>query len=96
MPINLALIGCGQIASAHIKAANTLANTELLLAIDSDLERARQTAIVLHIIPHYSTDFAQALASPELDAVLLCLPHDLRHPFAMQATAAYSFPSTRY
>ena len=42
MPINLALIGCGQIASAHIKAAHTLANTELLFAIDSDLERARQ------------------------------------------------------
>ena len=52
MPINLALIGCGQIASAHIKAANTLANTELLFAIDSDLERARQTAIdqTSHII----------------------------------------------
>ena len=87
MPINLALIGCGQIASAHIKAAHTLANTELLFAIDSDLERARQTAID-HNIPHYSTDYAQALASPEVDAVLLCLPHDLHHPFALQAAAA--------
>ncbi len=86
MPINLALIGCGQIASAHIKAAHTLANTELLFAIDSDLERARQTAID-HNIPHYSTDYAQALASPEVDAVLLCLPHDLHHPFALQAAA---------
>ena len=86
MPINLALIGCGQIASAHIKAAHTLANTELLFAIDSDLERARQTAID-HNTPHYSTDYAQALASPEVDAVLLCLPHDLHHPFALQAAA---------
>ena len=87
MPINLALIGCGQIASAHIKAAHTLANTELLFAIDSDLERARQTAID-HNIPHYSTDYAQALASPEVDAVLLCLPHEVHHPFALQAAAA--------
>ena len=64
-----------------------MANTELLFAIDSDLERARQTAID-HNIPHYSTDYAQALASPEVDAVLLCLPHDLHHPFALQAAAA--------
>ena len=62
MPINLALIGCGPIASAHIKAANTLANTELLFATDSDLERARQTAID-HNIPHYSTDYAQEMAT---------------------------------
>ena len=82
MPINLALVGCGQIASAHIKAANALANTKLLFAIDSDLERARQTATD-HDIPHFSTDYEQALIHPEVDAVLLCLPHDLHHPFAL-------------
>ena len=87
MPINLALVGCGQIASAHIKAANALANTKLLFAIDSDLERARQTATD-HDIPHFSTDYEQALIHPEVDAVLLCLPHDLHHPFALQAAAA--------
>ena len=87
MPINLALVGCGQIASAHIKAANALANTKLLFAIDSDLERARQTATD-HDIPHFSTDYEQALIHPEVDAVLLCLPHDLHHPFALHAAVA--------
>ena len=77
MPINLALIGCGPIASAHIKAANTLANTELLFATDSDLERARQTAID-HNIPHYSTDYAQEMATAAAAGVQLSIGQSSR------------------
>ena len=87
MPIGLAIAGCGQIAAAHCKAVNALAATNLVFAIDSDRGRAEQTA-TKHNIPHCTTDYAEALAHPEVDAVLLCLPHDLHHPFALQAAAA--------
>lgn len=87
MSIGLALIGCGQIATAHCKAATALAATELIFAIDSDPDRAQQTAKE-YDIPHCSIAYEDALSCPDVDAVLLCLPHDLHHPFTLQAAAA--------
>ena len=87
MTIGIALIGCGQIATAHLKAVTALATTDLVFTVDSDPDRA-QSAAARHGAPHWSTDCADALACPDVDAVILCLPHDLHHPFTLQAAIA--------
>ena len=87
MTLGIALIGCGQIADVHCKAITALATTDLVYAVDSDPDRVREAPDRYHA-PHWSTEYADAPSSPDVDAVLLCLPHDLHHPFALEAAAA--------
>ena len=87
MTLKLAMVGCGQIAHAHLKAIQSLDNAELYYAIDADLERARSAAEQFGA-EHFSTDYAAALSDPQLNAVGLCLPHHLHAPFTIQAAKA--------
>jgi predicted dehydrogenase len=87
MTVGIALVGCGQIAAAHFKAIAATAETRLVYTVDNYPERARSAA-ERHGATHWTTAYEEALSSPEVDAVLLCLPHDLHHPFTLQAAAA--------
>ena len=86
-PIRLAMVGCGQIAEAHLKGIQALEDTTFTFAVDIAAERA-QAAAEKYGASHWSTDFAAALESPDVDAAVCCLPHDLHKPFALQAAAA--------
>ncbi len=87
MITRLAVVGCGQIAEAHCKAIAALAQAELHTAVDSDLDRARDTA-QRHGAPHTTADYGDVLQDGDIDAVVLCLPHDLHAPFAIRAAEA--------
>lgn len=86
-PIRLAMVGCGQIAEAHLKAIAALDSAVFTFAVDVVEESARSAA-ERHEAPSWSTDYADALNSPEVDAVVLCLPHDLHKSFTIQAARA--------
>ena len=86
-PIRLAMVGCGQIAAAHLKAIAALDSAVLTVAVDIVEESARSAAEG-YGAPSWSTDYADALNSPEVDAVVLCLPHDLHKSFTIQAARA--------
>ena len=85
--IGVAMVGCGQIAEAHLKGVDVVEGARLVFAMDVDAEKARSAA-ERHGEVRWSTDYAEALADSEVDAVVLCLPHDLHLSFAVQAAEA--------
>lgn len=87
-PVGLCVVGCGQIARAHLKAISELAGRVRLAAtVDVDADRARAAADEYGPC-HWSTDANAAFAREDVHAALLCLPHDLHHPFALAAARA--------
>ena len=85
--LGLALVGCGQIAGAHLKAAAALPQVCLIHTEDVHLEAAREAAR-RYGGRRWSSDYRQVLDDPEVEAVVLCLPHDLHLPFAVEAARA--------
>jgi predicted dehydrogenase len=84
--IRMAMIGCGQIATAHLKAIDTVTGTHVTWCQDIDGDRAAAAAGPRNA--RHTTDYAEVLAADDVDAVFLCLPHDLHEPCSVQAAAA--------
>lgn len=79
--IKLALIGCGGISKSH--AARFAAHSDrmqVVATVDLDESRARFAADSIGA-SRVATDYREIL--PEVDAVLLALPHHLHHPVGM-------------
>ena len=85
--IGMAMIGCGQIANAHLKAIDACEGARTTFCVDVDGERARSAA-QKHGDIGWSDEYAAALADSSVDAVVLCLPHDLHLSFTVQALKA--------
>lgn len=84
--LHVAIVGCGRISVAHIDALKRLPElARPVLAVDLDEEKARTAAGQLGCA--WSTDFEAALRE-KVDAVHLCLPHDLHAPYAIRAMRA--------
>jgi predicted dehydrogenase len=87
-PLQIAIIGCGWAGDRHARACEAL-DVEVRWAVDIDEGRA----VCLRSIKsareaRVATDYREALADPDLDAVSICLPHDLHAPVAVQAAEA--------
>ncbi|MDA0712351.1 MAG: Gfo/Idh/MocA family oxidoreductase [bacterium] len=85
--IGLAMVGCGQIAEAHLKAIREIEGAHLAWCIDAVPEQARSAA-ERYGATHFGTDYKKALSCNSVDAVVLCLPHDLHLPFSVEASQA--------
>ncbi len=85
--IGIAMVGCGQIAEAHFKAVQAVTGARLIWCVDMIATQA-QTAAERYGAPYFGTDYNEVLASTEVEAVVLCLPHDLHLPFTVQASEA--------
>jgi len=85
-PIGFAMVGCGGIAMAHLEAIAKLPEARLAAAVDVVVERAESVA-TQYGVPAY-TDYERALADPDVEAVLLALPHHLHLPYTVQAAKA--------
>lgn len=84
--IGLAMIGCGQIAQAHLKAIEANSDAILVAAMDVIEERAAITAKKYDARAYTSVE--DALNDTDVDAVILPLPHHLHHPVTIQAAEA--------
>lgn len=82
----LAMVGCGQIAGAHLRAIDAVDGARVTWCQDIDATRAAECAAPRNA--RASTDYAEVLAADDVDAVFLCLPHHLHEPFTVQAAAA--------
>ena len=82
-PFRVAIVGCGWAGARHARAFAEC-GAEVRWAIDRDLGRA---AAVAGLCPEarLSTDLGEALDDPDVDAVDVCLPHDLHAPVAVAA-----------
>jgi predicted dehydrogenase len=85
-PLQVTVIGCGWAGTRHARAFARCGG-EVRWAVDSKRERA---AALPGAGPdtRVTTDYREALADPEVEAVDICLPHDLHAEVAIAAAEA--------
>ena len=76
--IRFAVLGCGVIAPTHIWAIDQNENAELTALCDCRRDRMEALAEGRGIL--LFEEWEEMLASPEIDAVAICLPHHLHAP----------------
>jgi len=88
--LNVAIVGCGDISGAHLRAYRYHAESVRVAACcDTVRERAEKAAAQAgDDAPKIVTDYAALLADPEIDAVDLCLPHHLHASATLAAAKA--------
>ena len=82
------VVGCGRISKSHFAAIRSLSNLiELVGTVDVDIERAKSTCAE-NAAKRYYVSTSEAFADPEIEAVVLCLPHHLHCQVAVEAAKA--------
>jgi 2-hydroxy-4-carboxymuconate semialdehyde hemiacetal dehydrogenase len=72
-PIRVALAGAGAFGIKHLDGIRNIDGVEVVSLVSRDLDKTREVA-AKYGIEHVTTDLADSLALPELDAVVLCTP----------------------
>lgn len=85
--IRIAIVGCGRIAHQHAAALGNLHITPATL-VDIDIGKARLLAGKFHDIPTCTDDITDIMVDDSIDAVIICLPHDLHAEVAIDAISA--------
>jgi predicted dehydrogenase len=81
--LSVAMIGCGWAGARHAEAF-VRQGARLAWAVDISVRRARSVA-TLQPAARVSADYREALRDRDLDAVDICLPHDLHARIAIDA-----------
>ncbi len=71
--IKVALAGAGAFGIKHLDGIQNIDGVEVVSLISRDLDKTREVA-ARYGIGHVTTDLAESLALPEVDAVILCTP----------------------
>nr|WP_315479706.1 Gfo/Idh/MocA family oxidoreductase [uncultured Rhodoferax sp.] len=71
--IKVALAGAGAFGIKHLDGIKNIEGVEVVSLISRDLEKTKEVA-TKYGIGHVTTELADSLALPELDAVILCTP----------------------
>ncbi|GBC96566.1 scyllo-inositol 2-dehydrogenase (NAD(+)) [bacterium HR16] len=88
-PLRIGLIGCGGISRAHVRAMQILGRETVQVVATCDVEealaqeRARESGAEIVL-----TDWREVLKREDIDAVDICLPHDLHAEAAIAAAQA--------
>jgi UDP-N-acetyl-2-amino-2-deoxyglucuronate dehydrogenase len=85
--LNLAIIGCGDIAGYTALASKIVPLVRLSACCDVNADRARRFA-GRYRIPQVYTDYAELLAKASVDAVYLAVPHHLHYEMIVAAIEA--------
>jgi predicted dehydrogenase len=86
--LRVALVGCGLISEAHIRAYQYYPNrARITVCCDLDLEKAAQRAEMIAGARAVSSLDA-VLAEPDVDAIEICTPHHLHADIAIAAARA--------
>jgi predicted dehydrogenase len=86
--LRVALIGCGLISEAHIRAYQHYTNrAQITVCCDVDPKKAAQRAELARGA-RVVTAFEEVLADPDVDAVEICTPHHLHTDLVIAAALA--------
>src|SRR5205823_656436 len=87
--IRVALVGCGAISQAHLRAIRGATDPKIDVAglFDQDRERAARRAQEYDVERIYGS-WEEVLADQTAEVVDVLLPHDLHCRFAVEALAA--------
>jgi predicted dehydrogenase len=83
----VAIIGCGWAGARHARAF-AQAGARVAWAVDVDLARAEGLYASIGRRTQISTDYREALADPRVEAVSICLPHNLHGEVAVDCAGA--------
>ena len=86
--IRIAGIGVGGIFRAHLRGYKTLSDSFSLVALCDINEEAAQRIAEENKIQRVYTSVEALLKDGDIDAVDICLPHDLHAPVAIAAAEA--------
>lgn len=85
--VKIAIIGLGRIARTHIDSIKHWPEScELAAVVDINEDLAKSYSNEFNV-PYY-TSVEEALEDPNIDAVVICLPHNLHEPITVQACNA--------
>ena len=82
--LNLAIVGCGDIAGFTALVSRLVPQVKLSSCCDVNVERA-QTFAKRHNIPQIFTDYNELLEKSSTDAVYLAVPHHLHYEMILSA-----------
>jgi len=82
--LNLAIVGCGDIAGFTAWVSRLVSQVTLSACCDVDKERAEKFA-KRHRIPKVYTDYTEMLNQANFDAVYLAVPHNLHNEMILSA-----------
>ena len=86
--LRVALVGCGLISEAHIRAYKQHADrAHITVCCDIDAEKAAARAASVGDA-RVVTSFSEVLADPEIDAVEICTPHHVHQDAVIAAARA--------
>jgi len=83
----VAIIGCGWAGMRHAQAFKRC-GASVTWAVDLVERRAAELSRQLNVEARLATDYQEALRDPAVDAVDICLPHDLHEAVALAAAKA--------
>ncbi|MCB1815655.1 MAG: Gfo/Idh/MocA family oxidoreductase, partial [Candidatus Competibacteraceae bacterium] len=85
--IKVALAGAGAFGIKHLDGIKNIDGVEVISLVSRKLDKTQAVADK-YGIGHVSTDLADSLALPEVDAVILCTPTQMHAAQAMQCLKA--------
>jgi 2-hydroxy-4-carboxymuconate semialdehyde hemiacetal dehydrogenase len=85
--IKVALAGAGAFGIKHLDGIKNIDGVEVVSLISRDLDKTREVADK-YGIGHVTTDLADSLALPEVDAVILCTPTQMHASQSIQCLKA--------
>ena len=85
--INVALAGAGAFGIKHLDGIRNIDGVEVVSLVGRELDKTREVA-AQYGVEHVSTDLADSLALPGLDAVILCTPTQMHAAQAIQCLQA--------
>ena len=86
-PIRAALAGAGAFGIKRLDGIRNIDGVQVVSLVSRDLDKTRQVA-AKYGIAHVTTDLAESLALPEVDAVILCTPTQMHAAQAIQCLEA--------
>jgi 2-hydroxy-4-carboxymuconate semialdehyde hemiacetal dehydrogenase len=85
--IKVALAGAGAFGIKHLDGIKNIDGVEVVSLISREQDKTKEVA-ERYAIPHATTELEEALAMPEVDAVILCTPTQMHAAQAMQCMRA--------
>ena len=83
--LGLAMVGCGDIAGAYLDATAKSKRCRIAQVMDVNESLAQSRGAQIGVPA--TADFEEALANPEVDAVIISVPHFLHAPLTLRALA---------